>query len=124
MIVKHKLKGLNTDLESFMLEYLYEGGFTLEKYYNDRRWSPEVPFREYMHRAWGEYLKLTYDLYGHLYFTQAQYKKLYDEGKLEDWLDWIQESTGNYMDDLAIWKQAQINLNHRLKEEKEGENNG
>lgn len=118
MKVKHRLKGNISDPIPFMLEYLYEGGFTLEKYYNDRRFYPEVPSRQYMHRLYGEFLKLTYDLYGHLYFTQAQYKQLFDEYKLEDWLKWVQESSGNYMDEAAIWKQAQNNLHKQLMEER------
>lgn len=100
-----------------MLNYLYEGGFTLEKYYNDRRFYPEVPSRQYLHRLDGEYLKITYKLYGYAYFTEAEYKHLYDQYKLHDWLIWAQESTGNYMDSKAIWKQAKINLHERLVKE-------
>lgn len=120
MQVKHRLKGKIENPIAFMQDFLYEGGLTLEAYFNDRRWYPDIPSRQYVHRLYGEYLKITYTLYGHLYFTEAEYLQLYEENKLDSWLTWAQESSGNYMNDRAIWTQAKNNLHEILiNEEKE-----
>lgn len=121
MQVKHRLKGKIGDPLTFMIEHLYKGSFTLEAYFNDRRWYPDVPSRQYVHRLYGEYLKITYSLCGHLYFTEAQYLQLYEQHKLDEWLQWYQGSSGNYMDDRAIWTQAKKNLHIRLINEKKGD---
>lgn len=118
MKVKHRLKGNIDNPLTFMWERLYKGGFTLEKYFNESEWYPEVPSRQYVYRLHGEYLKITYALCGHLYFTEAQYLQLYEENKLDSWLQWYQESTGNYIDDRSIWKQAKNNLHKKLTEER------
>ena len=121
MQVKHRLKGNIEDPITFMIEHLYAGRFTLEAYFNDRRWYPETPSRQYVHRLYGEYLKITYSIYGHLYFTELQYLQLYMQHKLDNWLTWAQASSGNYMDYRKVWTQAKNNLNIRLISEKKGD---
>lgn len=93
MKILHRIKNRLTPIQSKALLYeaLYHdsGGFTLDKYFNDPRFFPQVKNRHMLRVYQAERLKATYEQYGREYFTEAEYKALYDEGQLEQWLEWV-----------------------------------
>ena len=102
MNIKHRLK-LNPNINYTALLYscLYGGSFTLSKYYSDPRFAPdpvEHPFRHYLHKCRGNYVQMTYQRYGRDYFTEAEYMAIEHDDKLDEWIEWVQQAKGDYLE--------------------------